>query len=62
MFPDLDISQIWIRLNAPTTLAVEPIPNDVETDDEMLEIDEPSGMAENPKEPDEQATNSLANP
>ena len=33
MFLDLDFSQIQIRLNAPPTLAAEPIPDDVETDD-----------------------------
>ena len=62
MFLDLDFFQIQIRLNALTNLAIKPIPNDLETDDEMLETNGPSGVANNPKEPDDQAPNLPTNP
>nr|POF02443.1 hypothetical protein CFP56_28053 [Quercus suber] len=36
MFPDLDFSQIQIKLNALTIAAAEPTPNNMETDEEVL--------------------------
>ena len=62
MFLDLDFSQIQIRLNASTTLAAKPIPDDTETNDEVLVTDGPGGVADNPKEPDRQTTFPPANP
>ena len=56
MFLDLDFSQIQIRLIASTTLAAKPIPDDTETNDEVLVTDGPGGVADNPKEPDRQTT------
>ena len=49
MFPDLDFSQIYIRLNALMTPTMEPIPDDVEINDEVLETDRLGGVADDPK-------------
>ena len=47
MFPNLDFSQIQINVNAPTTLAVDPTPEDVETDEKLVVTDTPNTMADN---------------
>ena len=62
MFPNLDFSQIQIKLNALTTLAAEPIPDNTEIDDKVLVTDGPGGVANNPKKPDGQTTIPPANP
>ena len=62
MFLDLDFSQIQIRLIASTTLAAKPIPDDTETNDEVLVTDGPGGVADNPKEPDRQTIFPPADP
>lgn len=62
MFPDLDFSQIQIRLTALTTPAAETIPNDVETDEEVVVIDEPGDVAEDPVNPQEQTDNLSTDP
>nr|POE52996.1 hypothetical protein CFP56_06858 [Quercus suber] len=41
MFLDLDFSQIQIKLTTPTTTAVKPILNDVETNKKVMVIDRP---------------------
>lgn len=61
IFLYLEFSQIQIRLNAPTTLATDPILDDEEIDDEVLVIDGPAGVADDPKEL-EQPTNPLVDP
>lgn len=61
IFLNLEFSQIQIRLNAPTTLATDPILDDEEIDDEVLVIDGPAGVADDPKEL-EQPTNPLVDP
>ena len=48
MFLDLDFSQIQIKLATLTTPAVEPILDNVETEEEVVVTDEPSGVANNP--------------
>ena len=35
------------------TPAIKPTPNDVKTNEEVLVIDEPSGVADNPVDPQE---------
>lgn len=62
MFPNFDFIQIQIKLNAPTTSAAKPIPNDMETDDEVLVINEPGDVADDLKEPKGKTTNPFANP
>ena len=44
------------------TPAVGPDPDDEEIDDEVLVIDGPTGVANDPKDPNEQPTDTLANP
>ena len=51
MFPDLDFSQIQIRLTASTTPTAKPIPEDVETDKEVEVIDGPGGVVDDPMNP-----------
>lgn len=43
------------------TLATDPIPDDEEIDDEVLVIDGPAGVVDDPKEP-KQPSNPLADP
>lgn len=62
MFLDLDFSQIQIRLTALTTPAAETIPNDVETNEEVVVIDEPGDVAEDPVNPQEQTDNLPTDP
>lgn len=62
MFPNLNFSQIQIKLIALTTPATEPTPDDVETDEEVLVTDEPSGAGDDPMDPQEQIDNPPANP
>ena len=62
MFPNLNFSQIQIKLIALTTPATEPTPDDVETDEEVLVTDEPGGAADDPMDPQEQIDNPPANP
>lgn len=61
IFLDLEFSQIQIRLNAPTTLATDPILDDEEIDDKVLVINGPASVADDPKEL-EQPTNPLVDP
>ena len=51
MFPDLDFSQIQIKLSAPMTPAAEPTPDDAKIDDEVLVTDGPSDVADDPMNP-----------
>ena len=51
IFLDLDFSQIQIKLTILTTSVVKPTPDDVETDEEVLVIDGPSGVANDPVNP-----------
>ena len=51
MFPDLDFSQIQIKLTALMTLVTDPIPKDVETNEELVVTDEPSEVADDPLNP-----------
>lgn len=62
LFPDLDFSQIQIKLNAPTTPTTQPVPNDGEIDDEVLVTDGPTGVPNEPKDPNEQPTDTPADP
>lgn len=60
MFPDMDFSQIHMKLGASMTYATDPIPNDEETEDEMLVTDGPIDEANDPKGPNDQPTHTLA--
>jgi len=51
IFLDLDFSQIQIKLTILTTSVVKPTPDDVETDEEVLVIDGPGGVANDPVNP-----------
>ena len=51
MFPDLDFSQIQINVNAQTTSTVDPILEDVETDEELVVTDGPGVVADDPVNP-----------
>lgn len=51
MFPDLDLSQIQIKLTTPTTPATDPIPKDMKTDKELVVTDGPGGVADDPLNP-----------
>ena len=51
MFPDLDFSQIQIKLNAPTTPAAEPTLDNVEIDEKVLVTNRPGDVANNPMNP-----------
>ena len=51
MFPDLDFSQIQIKLSAPTTPAAEPTPDDAKIDDKVLVTDGPGDVADDPVNP-----------
>ena len=51
MFPDLDFSQIQIKLNAPTTPAAEPTLDNVEIDEKVLVTNRPGDVANNPVNP-----------
>ena len=62
MFTDLDFSQMQIKLTAPMTPAIEPTPDDVETNEEVLVIDEPSGVTDEPVDPQEQTNNPITDP
>ena len=63
MFLDLEFSQIQIKLNSLMTLAAEHVPDDVETNVEVVEMDRPGGVrTDEPKELNEQATDPVANP
>ena len=53
LFPDLDFSQIQIKLNALMTLTSEPVPDDEEIDNEVMMTNGPAGMADEPKDLDE---------
>ena len=53
LFPDLDFSQIQIKLNALMTLTGEPVPDDEEIDNEVMMTNGPAGVADEPKDPDE---------
>ena len=57
MFPDLNFSQIQIRLNTPMTPAADPTPEDVETNEELVVTDGPSGVANDPMNPSVQSHN-----
>ena len=57
LFPNLDFSQIQIRLNTSTTPATEPIPDNMETDDEVLVTNGLGYAADNLKEPKGHTTN-----
>lgn len=46
MFPNLDFSQIQINLTAPTTPATEPIPDNLETNEEVVVTDKPSSVVD----------------
>nr|POF21034.1 hypothetical protein CFP56_53759 [Quercus suber] len=46
---DMDFSQIHMKLGAPMTYATDPIPNDEETEDEVLVTDGPTDEANDPK-------------
>lgn len=62
MFPNLGFSQIQIKLIALSTPAVEPIPNDVEIDKEVVVTDWPSGATDDPMNPQEQTNNPPSDP
>ena len=63
MFLDLEFSQIQIKLNSLMTLVAEHVPDDVETNVEVVEMDRPGGVrTDEPKELNEQATDPVANP
>ena len=51
MFPDLNFSQIQIRLNTSMTPTANPIPEDVETNEELVVTDGPSVVANDPMNP-----------
>ena len=55
MFPDLNFSQIQIRLNTPMTLAADPTLEDVETNEELVVTDGPSVVANDPMNPSVQS-------
>ena len=55
MFPDLNFSQIQIRLNTPMTLAADPTLEDVETNEELVVTDRPSVVANDPMNPSVQS-------
>ena len=55
MFPDLNFSQIQIRLNTPMTLAAHPTLEDVETNEELVVTDGPSVVANDPMNPSVQS-------
>nr|POE98162.1 hypothetical protein CFP56_57406 [Quercus suber] len=61
-FPDVDFSSIQIKLSAPITPAVEPIPNNEETEEEVLVNNRPGGVADDPMNPQEQTDNPLVDP
>ena len=62
MFPDLDFSQIQIKLTALMTPVADPIPKDVETNEELVVIDKPSEVADDPLNPLVQNDNPPAGP
>ena len=51
MFLNLDIFKTQIKFTAPMTLATNPIPDNLETDDDVLVTNEPSDVADNPVDP-----------
>ena len=53
MFPDLDFSQILIKLTAPTTPAAEPIPNNAKIDDKVLVTGRPTNKVDDHKGPND---------
>ena len=55
MFPDLNFSQIQIRLNTPMTLAADPTLEDVETNEELVVTDGSSVVANDPMNPSVQS-------
>lgn len=59
MFPDLDLSQVQIKLTTSTTLATDPIPKDMETDKELVVTDGLGGVVDDPLNPH---NNPLASP
>lgn len=56
MFANLDFYQIQIKLSATTTFAAKPIPDDKETDDEVLVTNGPIGEVDDPKDLNNQPT------
>ena len=48
MFPDLNFSQIQIKLTTLMTHVADPIPKDVETNEELVVTDESSEVADDP--------------
>ena len=51
MFPDLNFSQIQIRLNTSMTPTANPTPEDVETNEELVVTNGPSVVANDPMNP-----------
>ena len=61
MFPDFDFSRIQIKLSAMTTFATEPVPDDKETNNKVLVTDGPISDVNNPKDPNNQPTDTPTN-
>jgi len=53
LLPNLDFSPTQIKLSAPTTPAAKPIPDDKETEEEVLMNDRLGGVADDPVNPQE---------
>ena len=62
MFPNLDFSQIQIKLTTLMTPVADLIPKDVETNEELVVTDEPSEVANDPLNPLVQNDNPPASP
>ena len=62
MFPDLDFSQIQIKLMASTTPTARPTPEDVETNEEVVITDGPSKVANDPVNPSVESDNPSTGP
>ncbi|KAF3975845.1 hypothetical protein CMV_000922 [Castanea mollissima] len=56
------IEEYQIKLIAPTTPITELVPDDEETNDEVLVTDGPTGEADNPNNPNDQPTDTPADP
>lgn len=62
MFLDLDFSFIQIKLSGLMSPTVEPIPDDKETEEEVLVTDRPGGVPDNLVNPQEQIGNPHVDP